>query len=176
MTPVRQSFRDLNIDLPDFSLGDRSSLFGQVPREMSFAEWIEGAPDAVQNRALGMARADFVRSGRGFEDLFDPVGRLLDLADLGSASPRLAPMPRTTRVSGLALTVTALSSPDSNGKRSVTCSHVCRVCGGVDLTKDIAKGDRSLVRCAACQTSFGRWGALVTQATALAERAQKQGM
>jgi hypothetical protein len=135
---------------------------------MTFGEWVEAALDPVQNRALGIRRASFVRTGAAFCDLFDPTGTPIDLAHLENAQPRLARLPLSADVVGLSIAVTGISEPDEDGARSYVFSTVCVVCGGFEMTYDKDRGDRSMVRCGACQTIFGRWGALI-------EKARKMG-
>jgi len=75
--PVLRSWEQLNL------AGTRASMDGQVPRSLTYGEWIKGQSAEVQNEALGVKRATMLRAGTAtFNQFVDNQNKLLTLADL----------------------------------------------------------------------------------------------
>ncbi len=81
--PVTKTFRELGLDADEFPKGTRSSIDGQVARDLSFDEWLKSKPDSVQNEMLGVGKAQLFRSGKiTLTDLVNGDGNPLTLAEL----------------------------------------------------------------------------------------------
>jgi hypothetical protein len=87
--PVLKSWKAMGIDLegdPNLA-GTRASLDGQVPQEMTYAEWIKRQPFSRQVEVLGESRAKLLRDGGlSMEDLYSQRGQYLTLAELKEKS------------------------------------------------------------------------------------------
>lgn len=82
---ILKSWREMGIDLegsPNLD-GTRASMDGQVPQDVSYADWIKKQSSARQDDVLGPARGALLRRG-GLElkDLYDNKGRPLTLDEL----------------------------------------------------------------------------------------------
>jgi SPP1 gp7 family putative phage head morphogenesis protein len=81
--PVLKSWKELGIDLKEAPEGTRASLNGQVPAKQTYGAWLKRQPRAVQDEALGPARARLFRSGKVKVDRFvDDRRRKLTLKEL----------------------------------------------------------------------------------------------
>ena len=86
--PIIKSWRELGIDAKDLAPGTRASMNGQVPASMTYGDWIKRQTVDVQNDALGVRRAQLLRSGGLTVDRFvDRAGRTLTLDELASRHP-----------------------------------------------------------------------------------------
>lgn len=64
MTPVLKSWRELGIKgLKDLAPSTRASMNGQVPDSLRYGDWLKTQPLAIQQEALGVARARAFRAG-----------------------------------------------------------------------------------------------------------------
>jgi hypothetical protein len=174
---VSKSFRELGLDIDDFSLGSRASIDGQVPADLFYSEWIEGQDAATQTRALGDVRGAHLAAGHSFESLFAPDGSLIPIGLIGT--PGLTHPPPAVRSKGIAnleIVVLRLEAPDEAGQRAAEISTVCKSCGGFQIAAESAKGDRAIAKCAACGETFGTWGAVKAEALRLTKAAQEGGM
>lgn len=82
---ILKSWREMGIDLegsPNLE-GTRASMDGQVPQDVSYADWIKKQSAARQDDVLGPARGALLRRG-GLElkDLYDNKGRPLTLDEI----------------------------------------------------------------------------------------------
>ena len=84
-TYVLKSFKELGVDLPEFSESTRASMDGQVPAKMTYNEWLKGkdAKDpSFTDRVLGPSRAKLFRAGMPVDRFVNRVGDKLTLDDL----------------------------------------------------------------------------------------------
>lgn len=89
--PILKSFRELGIDLDGSAnlAGDRASLDGQVPKEVSFSDWIKRQSASRQNEVLGPTRGALLRNGGlSLEDLYSTKGVYKTLDDLRQSDAR----------------------------------------------------------------------------------------
>ena len=97
LVPVLKSFAELG--LPDLTLpeGTRASLDGQVPGDITFAQFLRSKPDSFADRMLGKQRAELWRSGKiTLNQLVDMRGNPLtveELVALSKARPKQAAKP-----------------------------------------------------------------------------------
>lgn len=81
-TYVLKSFKELGVDLPEFSESTRASMDGQVPAKMTYNEWLKGKPAEFQNEVLGPSRAKLFRAGMPVDRFVNRAGDKLTLDDL----------------------------------------------------------------------------------------------
>lgn len=82
-SPITKSFRDLGLDIDDFTPSTRASMDGQVPASTTFAEFLERKGEAWQDEFLGKGKAKLWRDGKiTLSDLIDATGRELTLSEL----------------------------------------------------------------------------------------------
>lgn len=81
--PILKSFEELGLPAVNFPEGARASMDGAVPDRTTYGEWIERQSAAVQDEALGPARAAELRAGRPIEAFVRRDGSPLTLAELG---------------------------------------------------------------------------------------------
>jgi len=86
-TPVLKSFRELGLPFKELSESTRESMNGQVPASVRYPDWIEGQPAAVQDEALGPARAKLLRAGKAVVGDFVDArrGRVLSVRQVTKA-------------------------------------------------------------------------------------------
>jgi SPP1 gp7 family putative phage head morphogenesis protein len=88
MVPQLKSFREIGINVPDVPASTRASMDGQVPADISFADWLKTKPAAFQDDLLGAGKARLWREGRiDLADLIDQSGRPLTLKQLEERHP-----------------------------------------------------------------------------------------
>jgi len=63
VTAVTKSFRDLGVDVDEVDAGTRASMNGQVPKDLTYNQWLKKQPVDIQNEALGKKRAQLFRKG-----------------------------------------------------------------------------------------------------------------
>jgi hypothetical protein len=80
--PVTKSWRDLGIDMDDFSPTERASMDGTVPADQTFAAWIKKQSASRQNQVLGETRAKLLREGMSLDRFYNDKGRYLSLDEL----------------------------------------------------------------------------------------------
>lgn len=81
--PVLRSLRELGFNVNDFPAATRASMNGQVPQNMTYAEWLDRMPAGIQDEALGPTRGVLLRKGElKVKDFVDPQGELFLLEDL----------------------------------------------------------------------------------------------
>lgn len=92
--PISRSWKDLGIDLPEMLVGTRASMFGQVPGEWRYFDWLarqhEGDIERVLGRQLGRV---FIAGGltpQQFADaLLGPRFGLKSIQDLRREYPEV---------------------------------------------------------------------------------------
>lgn len=84
--PVLKSWKELGISLSEAPPGTRASMNGQVSEKLTFADWIEQEPAAIQDEILGPARAKLLRAGElSLGDFVDERrGRILTLQQIAA--------------------------------------------------------------------------------------------
>lgn len=81
--PVVKSWRELGLDLDEFSPTTRASMDGQVPAEMTYGEWLKKQNAARQDEILGPVRGKLLRAGGLSVDRFaNDKGQWLTLQQL----------------------------------------------------------------------------------------------
>lgn len=91
-SPVLKSLKELGISTKDVPEGTRASMNGQVPKSVTYYQWLKSQPYETQVEALGRTRANLFRSGAIRGDQFeDDRGRPLTIEELlGLAGKRAA--------------------------------------------------------------------------------------
>jgi SPP1 gp7 family putative phage head morphogenesis protein len=79
---VLKSFRELGVDLPEFSESTRASLDGQVPAKLTYGEWLKSKPAAFQDEVLGKSKGKLFRSGMQIDRFVNRAGDVLTLDEL----------------------------------------------------------------------------------------------
>ena len=87
--PVTRSWKDLGIDMPEFSPATRASMDGQVPADLTYGEWLKKQSPKRQDEVLGASRAALFRSGGlPIEKFVNDKGKLLTLASITNVTAR----------------------------------------------------------------------------------------
>jgi SPP1 gp7 family putative phage head morphogenesis protein len=82
-TPVVKSWKELGIDLPEFSPTTRASMGGQVPQATDYGTWLKNQSASRQDEVLGKTRGQLLRSGDlSMADMYSAKGSPLTLAQL----------------------------------------------------------------------------------------------
>ena len=63
VVPVTKTFRELGIDIPGMSEGDRANVDGPVPARLTYFEWLKTQPESFIEAALGPTRAKLFVDG-----------------------------------------------------------------------------------------------------------------
>lgn len=83
--PVLKSWRELGFDADEVPAGTRASMDGQVPDEMTYAQWFARQPAARQDEIVGPERGKLYRTGKlTFDRFTDDRGKWLTLAQLAA--------------------------------------------------------------------------------------------
>lgn len=86
--PVFKSWRELGIDADELPAATRASMDGQVPADMTFAQWLARQSTARQDEILGATRGALYRKGGlKLDRFYDNRGRFLSLAQLAARQP-----------------------------------------------------------------------------------------
>lgn len=86
--PVLKSWRELGIDADELPAATRASMDGQVPADMTFAQWLARQSAARQDEILGATRGALYRKGGlKLDRFYDNRGRYLTLAQLAARQP-----------------------------------------------------------------------------------------
>lgn len=81
--PVLKSWRELGIDADELPAGTRASMDGQVPADLTYAQWFAKQSAKRQDEIVGPVRGALYREGRvSFERFSDSRGRWLTLEQL----------------------------------------------------------------------------------------------
>ena len=81
--PITKTFRELGVDQDEIPLSTRASMDGQVARDLTFAQFLEGKPPEFADEMLGKGRAQLWRDGKiTLQDLLNPKGVPLTLRQL----------------------------------------------------------------------------------------------
>ena len=83
--PVLKSWRELGIPIDEMPPGTRASMDGQVPADLTYAEWFAKQSAARQDDILGPPRAKLYRSGKvTFDKFYSDKGQFLTLEQLAA--------------------------------------------------------------------------------------------
>lgn len=81
--PVLKTWRDMGVDIDEFSPTERASLDGAVPAEINYADWIKKQSYSRQVEVLGETRAKLMRDGKlSLGDMYSQKGQFLTLEEL----------------------------------------------------------------------------------------------
>lgn len=82
-SPVTKSWRELGIPIDEMEPGTRASMDGQVPADMTYADWLKKQPAGRQDDVLGPMRGKLLRDG-GLEldRFYSDKGKYLTLDEL----------------------------------------------------------------------------------------------
>ncbi|MGT2429258.1 hypothetical protein ACU4HD_12020 [Cupriavidus basilensis] len=81
--PITKSFRELGLDVDEFTPTTRASMDGQVAADLSFSDFLASKPNAFQDQALGKGKAQLWRDGKiTLPQLLDQRGNPLTLEQL----------------------------------------------------------------------------------------------
>ena len=81
--PVTRSWRELGIDMDDFTPSTRASMDGQVPADQTYGQWLKKQSATRQDDILGKTRgALFRKGGLKFDRFYNDKGRYLTLDEL----------------------------------------------------------------------------------------------
>lgn len=81
--PVLKSWRELGMDIDEMGPGTRASMDGQVPADMTYAQWLAKQSHKRQTEILGPSRAALVRTGGlPIEKFANDKGKWLTLEQL----------------------------------------------------------------------------------------------
>jgi hypothetical protein len=73
----------MGFDADELTEGQRASMDGTVPADMTYEQWLKQKPESFQNRVLGQEKAQMWRDGEiTFKDLVDQTGRPLTIEEL----------------------------------------------------------------------------------------------
>jgi len=81
-TPVTKSWKELGIDIAEMPPGTRVSMDGQVPADLTYADWLKKQSAARQDEILGPTRGKLFRSGMPMERFYNDQGVWLTLPQL----------------------------------------------------------------------------------------------
>lgn len=86
--PVLKSWRDLGINMDEFK-SERASMDGQVPRDLTYQEWLEKQPTKRQDDILGPTKGKLFRAGEKLDRFIDNKGRTLTIEQLRSKNKQV---------------------------------------------------------------------------------------
>jgi len=85
---LTKSWRQLGVDVDEFSAAERASMDGTVPEKTTYEDWLKDQSKARQNEVLGATRAEQFREGNlSLRDLYSAQGEELTLAELRNKYP-----------------------------------------------------------------------------------------
>lgn len=81
--PILKSWREIGIDMDDLPPSTRASMDGQVPADMTYAQWFAKQSAERQDEIVGKKRGALYRAGKvRFEQFSDDKGEWLTLDEL----------------------------------------------------------------------------------------------
>jgi hypothetical protein len=82
-TPVTKSWRELGVDVEEFSPSTRASMDGEVPADLNYKNWLTKQSADRQDEVLGVKRGRLLREGKlEIDRFFNDKGRMLSLEEL----------------------------------------------------------------------------------------------
>ena len=83
LLPIIKSFRELGIDLDEMEGATKASMDGQIPKDMTFDEWLKTKPKSFVESTLGKGRAELFLDGKvNLSQLTDLRGNPLTIKEL----------------------------------------------------------------------------------------------
>ena len=83
LLPIIKSFRELGIDLTEMKGATKASMDGQIPKGMTFDEWLKTKPKSFVESTLGKGRSDLFLDGKiDLSQLTDLRGNPLTIKEL----------------------------------------------------------------------------------------------
>jgi SPP1 gp7 family putative phage head morphogenesis protein len=83
LIPVTKTWAEMGFDVDELTPGQRASMDGAVPADMTYEQWLKGKSEEFQNRVLGVEKAQMWRDGEiTFRDLVDQTGRPLTIEEM----------------------------------------------------------------------------------------------
>lgn len=83
LLPIIKSFRELGIDLDEMKGATKASMDGQIPKDMTFDEWLKTKPKSFVESTLGKGRAELFLDGKiNLSQLTDLRGNPLTIKEL----------------------------------------------------------------------------------------------
>lgn len=81
--PVTKSWRELGVDMDEFTPESRASMDGQVPAETTYQQWLAKQSAGRQDQVLGRTRGQLLRAGKlPLERMYDNKGAFISLEEL----------------------------------------------------------------------------------------------
>jgi hypothetical protein len=80
--PVLKSWRELGLNIDDAPETTRASMDGQVPAELSYAEWLKKRSAAFQDEVLGVTKGKLFREGMPVDRFVNNEGKTYTIAEL----------------------------------------------------------------------------------------------
>ena len=78
--PITKSWRELGLNIDEIPAGQRASMDGQVPADLTYGEWFGRQSAARQDEIVGTTRGELFREGKvTFEKFSNDKGQGLDL-------------------------------------------------------------------------------------------------
>lgn len=89
LVPVTKSWRELGVPIDEISVGQRASMNGVVPADLSYGDWLRGQDAAFQDTVMGKTKGALFRRGDLPMDKFVDMGtgRPWTLDDLRRREP-----------------------------------------------------------------------------------------
>jgi len=81
-SPVLKSFEEMDIPAKELPASTRASMNGQVPAKTTYPQWLKDQPKSVQNKALGIGKAEKFRAGVPLDKFVNDKGETLTLKQL----------------------------------------------------------------------------------------------
>ena len=79
----RKRFRELGINLDEMKGATKASMDGQIPKDMTFDEWLKTKPKSFVESTLGKGRAELFLDGKiNLSQLTDLRGNPLTIKEL----------------------------------------------------------------------------------------------
>lgn len=83
LLPIIKSFRELGINLDEMKGATKASMDGQIPKDMTFDEWLKTKPKSFVESTLGKGRAELFLDGKiNLSQLTDLRGNPLTIKEL----------------------------------------------------------------------------------------------
>ena len=85
MPKLLELFKELGLNIDDFTPSTRASMDGQVPAATTFEQFLSGKSEAWQDTYLGKGKAKLWRDGKiTLSDMVSGTGRELTLDELAA--------------------------------------------------------------------------------------------
>ncbi|HEX8551811.1 MAG TPA: phage minor head protein [Abditibacteriaceae bacterium] len=82
-TPITKSWKDLGVDIEEFSPTERASMDGTVPEKLTYEDWLRDQSAERQDEVLGPSRGKLFRDGElSLGEMYSARGEELTLEEL----------------------------------------------------------------------------------------------